>query len=159
MGWPCKNFDEKPYRTFFFFLRFKWMRFITLSLFAWPVDLLGGTLHRSCSCCFVSPDSHQSHAFQEQGLRFFPPWMSNYLCFFFFSFFYFVVYFQSHSFHVFGVEMLIMCVNYILSWWQLLMENSLIFYATFPQFVSCVTKGACPFKRRECHLWKLWSGF
>lgn len=52
------------------------------------MDLLGGTLHRSCSCCCVPPDSHQSHSFQGQGLRFFLRLGDNIklsLCFLLFS--------------------------------------------------------------------------
>ncbi|KAB5564514.1 hypothetical protein DKX38_004568 [Salix brachista] len=32
------------------------------------MDLLGRAIHRSCSCCCLPPDSHQSHSFQEQSL-------------------------------------------------------------------------------------------
>lgn len=33
------------------------------------VDLLGGTVHWSCTRCPLPPDSHQGFAIQEQGLR------------------------------------------------------------------------------------------
>ena len=33
------------------------------------VDLLGWTIHWSCTGCCISPDSHQGHSLQVQGLR------------------------------------------------------------------------------------------
>ena len=33
------------------------------------VDLLGWTLHWSCSCCNLPPDSHQGYSFQDQSLK------------------------------------------------------------------------------------------
>ena len=43
------------------------------------VDFLGWTLHWSCSCCLVPPDSNQSHPIQDQSLR-----NSSIFCFFFY---------------------------------------------------------------------------
>ncbi|KAF5464285.1 hypothetical protein F2P56_014372 [Juglans regia] len=33
------------------------------------MDLLGGTVHWSCTCCPLPPDSHKSHPIQDQSLR------------------------------------------------------------------------------------------
>ena len=67
-------FSSNFFLLFFFFLmcderlRFNLSTLLFCFVFLGAVDLLGWTVHRSCSCCYVPPDCDQSYSFQVQGL-------------------------------------------------------------------------------------------